>query len=212
MPDKRSIFITAIILLFVPAALAHQPEIVSNEMTVIKDPGISRAFYGELAGRPQTFLIESTRDFDLYLNLLVPKSSNPKGRFSAKVFSLNNEHQTLIGRLDQNAVKWTEFYEPFAGDYYLKGPEFKKHVPAGTYMVFVFNKNDRGKYVLAVGEKEAWGVISTVKSLIILPKLKAQFFNTSVFKLFIVYMGFFYWIGSIIFLGLVLLAIRSIKR
>jgi hypothetical protein len=193
-----------LLLMLATQAIAHFPVIVKGDRLLIKDPEISRAFYDRLAGSPHTYLIESPKNFDLYINLLVPKSSNPNGRYSANVYRLEDNQRLPIGKLDQNAVEWTEFYEPFAGDTYLKGPEFKMQVAAGSYEIEVFSTQNQGKYVLAVGEVEAFGLNkNTLKTLLILPRLKTEFFNVSALSLLRSRMG----IAYVVFLALLILLI-----
>jgi len=189
-------------------APAHQPQIVGKDSIVIKDPEISRAFYDSLIGKPRTYQIESTKEFELYVNILVPRSSNPEGRYSAEVYLIEGSRRKPVGTLKQDSVKWKEFYEPYAGDYYIMGPELKRRVPAGHYEIVVFSGQNRGKYVLAVGEKEEWDLKATVKALVVLPKLKIDFFKTSVLTLLPTLMGLLYLLVLLILIALILAAWR----
>ena len=54
-------------------AQAHQPRIVSDSwLTLIENPEVSQAFYGELKGHEAYYLIDLKQAGDLYLQLLVP--------------------------------------------------------------------------------------------------------------------------------------------
>jgi len=60
------------IFLSATASFAHQPRIVSEEMTQIENPEVSQAFYTELKGEPDYYQIESEEPFKLYVEILVP--------------------------------------------------------------------------------------------------------------------------------------------
>jgi len=165
--------------LLASSALAHQPVIVEKAIIEIEKPEISRAFYDELGGEPRLYRIESEKEFDLYVNLLVPKNSNPDGRYSANVYQINNGQHILLTKVDGDSVEWKEFYEPFGGDSYFMGPEWKRTVPAGKYEIEVFSADNRGKYVLAVGEKEFFGPKEIASVYTDVPRLKSGFFETN---------------------------------
>jgi len=198
---KNILSITIFILLIISTAVfAHQPQIVKGDL-IITNPEVSRAFYDELTGQPRNYTIESPIDFVLYVNLLVP-SSNPNGRYSALI----RKDKQIITKLDADRSKWVKFYEEFAGDYYVKGPEIKMKVPAGRYRITVFGNHNQGKYVLAVGEKEEWPIGETIKALAVLPRLKTDFFKSPALPLLITPMGIFYWIGFILLLVILFIA------
>ena len=128
---KRAFYMTLFMFLIASSSFAHQPVIVGKEAEVISDPEISRAFYDVLAGAPRSYFIVADRPFSLYFNLLVPKNTNPRGRYSARVYQLADGRHMLVADVKSASGKWHEFYEPFGGDTYLNGPEFRRQVPAG---------------------------------------------------------------------------------
>ena len=89
----------------------------------------------------------------------------------------------VIEFLDGENFEWEVWYEEFAGDYYMKGPElgedFKStsKLPAGKYEVKVFNENNQGKYSLAIGEKEEFPAPEIANAIILVPWLKLTFFG-----------------------------------
>ena len=108
--------IFAVILIFVfslKTALAHQPRIVTSSYISVEAPEVSKTYYGELNGFPHLYTIDSPEDFQLYLNLLVPKNSNPGGRYSAIVFLKTGDKRTEVARMDSDSENWKEFYESF---------------------------------------------------------------------------------------------------
>ena len=161
------------------SVLAHQPVIVGKGTVDVRAPEISRAFYDELNGRARSYFISSDKAFDLYLNLLVPKNTNANGRYSARVYRLVDGRRQLLADVKSDSVKWSEFFEPFGGDTYVKGPEYRRNVPAGRYEIEVYSADNRGKYVLAVEEKESFGPKEIAQVYINVPILKATFFGTS---------------------------------
>ena len=160
---KKTILFCILSILIIFPAFAHLPQIINSQKEIksIIDPEVSRAFYATLQGKPHVYHIQSGKDFLLYVSLLVPKSSNPGGRYSARIY----KEDKLLAFLDSKSVTWEEMYEPYAGDYYYSGPEFKKPVKAGNYSIEVFSQDNLGKYVLAVGEKEVFGLnLKTAKA------------------------------------------------
>lgn len=79
--------------------------------------------------------------------------------------------------MDGNKFQWEPFYEEFAGDEYLKGPEREQQVSAGDYTIRVSNINNQGKYSLAIGKIESFPADEILKTFVALPHLKTQFFN-----------------------------------
>lgn len=191
----KKILLFSFVVLFLGTAgtaKAHLPRIIYNNSgdVEVKDVETSQAFYDELGGNHRNYLISSNSDFNLYINLLVPQASNPNGRYSAKVFFVNNGVDEEIAFIDgQTDFKWVSFYEPFGRDYYLKGPEFEKKVSSGQYKIIVFSYENRGKYVLAIGKEEKFSIIETLNVYWQLPLLKLEFFKTSVFEFFLTPFG-----------------------
>lgn len=71
-------YLTILLLVSIILVFAHQPRLAYNEnLTIdnakrIENPEISQAFYGELKGQPDYYKIDSDKDFNLYVNLVVP--------------------------------------------------------------------------------------------------------------------------------------------
>ena len=170
----------------------------------ISNPETAQAFYDELKGKSKDYFIDSKEDFELYLNLLIPKATDLGVRYSADVFLLKD---SLVG-LDQTAEKiatvdgasleWQKLYEPASRDYYLKGPEFSKQVSAGKYKIEIYSlgrsptgeaENNQGKYVLTVGKKQSYDTWSILNIYWQLPLLKATFLKTSVLQFFLTPFG-----------------------
>ncbi|MFZ2072748.1 MAG: DUF2892 domain-containing protein, partial [Minisyncoccia bacterium] len=97
-----------------------------------------------------------------------------------------------IAFLDGAHFEWKRFFEPFGFDTYLKGPEYKAHVEAGKYDIYVWSANNDSKYSLAIGEKESfnWKEMKNIINLI--PEIKKDFFNESPFSFIFSPIGFGY--------------------
>lgn len=193
---KKYLFILVVFFLFsfVSTASAHQPKLIYFKQgdINISNPEVSQAFYDELKGNPRDYFIDSDKDFELYINFLVPAEANRTGRYSANIFSLKDSSanlgqakEELVVFVDGTLTEWQDFYEEFGRDYYLKGPEFSKQVPAGKYKIEVFSSDNQGKYVLVVGKEEVYDIRFLLNVYWQLPLLKITFFKTSVLQFFL---------------------------
>ena len=171
-------FIWALVglFLFLPSlASAHQPRLVQAVTTTVDRPEVSKAYYGQLIGEPQIFVINATSSFNLYVNILVPDISGQKKDVSAVVL----KNGTELALLDAATTDWKTFWEPFGRDSYWQGKEYKARVEAGTYEIRVWSSNNDSKYSLAIGEIEAFDARESVNALKLIPQLKREFFNES---------------------------------
>jgi len=111
----------------------------------------------------------------LYVGILVPDLEGIDKDVSVEI-SREDLHieETPVQEQEEEEVpillngleyEWTRLYEPFAGDWYWEGPEFRGNPPEeelpqgvkvdeGTYTLKVFSPDNEGKYVLVVGERE----------------------------------------------------------
>ncbi len=213
MNSKLKFLLPVIFLGLISAgsASAHNPRIISGEKIIqVKDPEISQAFYGQLDGYYQEFKIISNKPFDLYTNILVPDLPLVKTDMSVEVFRLVPA-TTSLAVLEAGISKWKQFYEPFAGDSYWQGPEFKQSVPAGQYLIRVFNQSYKGKYVLAVGEIESFSLGEIFNTIFLLPRLKQSFFSRSPLTAYFNYTGVFLLAGLLIIALGIFLVWRKIK-
>lgn len=206
-------FIFVLLIVSVSTVCAHQPRLVISSNAsyenpiVIKNPEVSQAFYGELQGQPNYYQIKSDVPFKFYLNLLVPASPGMPGDFiSAEVLDSSGISILFINGTDST---WEPYYEEFGGDNYLKGPEARTDLPAGTYYIKVFNTANQGKYNIAVGEIESFPIDETFAALVTIPLLKEQFFGKPVTTLFFEFLGIIIALGSIMVLFAMLIMSRK---
>ena len=162
--------ILILLIVFYPLSIfAHQPKLINytptfNNPHEVVYPEISKAYYSKLEGEPHYYKIESDGDFLFYTGILSPKVNDTYKWLSLEVL---NENKEVIYSAQGKDFDWNAWYEPYARDWYWKGPEigterneeFKTSfmIDAGTYYIKVFNDDNIGHYSLAVGEAEFFG-------------------------------------------------------
>lgn len=177
---KKLIFLFVAVLTLSGVCSAHQPRLVRKQLSteanpvIVSNPEISQAFYGILSGQEQYYQIHSDTGFLLYVNIVVPDLPGQRTDFIVDIMEGN---AAIYTRLDGRRFPRTGFYEEFAGDQYLRGPERERNVPAGTYTIVVSNADNQGKYSLAIGKKESFTFRESVKTIGRLPALKTVFFD-----------------------------------
>ncbi len=186
---------------FIPTsfASAHQPYLIYGEKQISVDqPEISKAYYGEFNGSPVVFTIKSDKDFKLYAGVLVPTIAGSDEDVMA-VITYNDKQ---IALLNKPAPEWTRMYEPFGGDNYFQGPEWRGNATSGVYTITVSRPGNIGKYVLAVGETESFTFDETLRTIRILPALKSEFFGEPAWTAYFNRIGLFMVLG---FLAIVII-------
>lgn len=208
-----------VLLLSANIVFAHQPRLVDQDLTIVENPEISQAFYGELTGEPAYYQIQAGESFSLYVGILVPDIPNIDKDVSVGVY----KDDEFIALLDGTNHEWVEYYEEFAGDNYFWGPEYKdknieefkiKGIQAepGIYTFEVFSPDNLGKYVFVVGEIEEFPADEIVNTFKILPKLKTDFFEKSVFSIFSSRIGTFLLIPIVLIIGIIFLVVLIKKK
>jgi hypothetical protein len=186
-------------------AEAHQPRLVTTAETVmVRDPGISQAFYAELLGQPALYRVDLAVSSQFYFSLLVPDLPQQRTDFTAVLLAADGNPERTLEVLDGPQHEWQSYFEPFAGDSYLRGPEAELPLAVGSYLVRVSNPDNAGKYVLSVGRKERFGFAGTLQTAQRLPEVK-RFFGKSPWTAFLNVFGAFLLIGVVaVAAGLVL--------
>ena len=85
-----------LVLTLVPTAFAHQPRITNQWTNQVIDPEISKAYYAQLPGEPQKYIIEATGSFNLYVNILVPDIIGQKKDVTAIIFKNGDYTHPII--------------------------------------------------------------------------------------------------------------------
>ncbi len=212
----RSSF-TAILLLCLlvigTTGLAHLPRLITEDRVVeVKNPENSQAFYGQLTGSKDIYEIHADAGFLLYVSLLVPDLPDISTDISARIIQVKSDTTEILSFLEGENHHWENFYEPFAGDRYLEGPEFEKRVPAGLYRIEIFNPSLTGKYVLSVGKQEVFTMSEMLHTIRTLPALKRDFFEKSPLTAYLNLMGLFMLIAAVLLAVPLYFAIRLVFR
>ena len=204
----KKLILILIIILITPIILAHQPRITDSQETIVEEPEISKAYYGNLEGNSHIYIINSDKSFNLYVHILVPNINNIDKDISIKINKDGEEFNYLNG----TNYEWVEFYEEFAGDSYWAGPEFEQQVSPGNYEIIVSSPDNQGKYSLAIGKIESFPFSEIVNTIFILPSLKKDFFNKSPLTAYSNFIGLFLLIIMIIIATIVFFSIRFYKK
>jgi dipeptidase E len=209
MKNFKFLILFFVLLFSANIVFAYRSDITYLKTGEIKvsNPEISQGFFDELKGKPRDYIINSVKDFDLYVNILVPLSTNQEARYNFNILDSNN---SVVFSTNSLTADWQQYYDSFARDYYFKGPEFTKTLPAGKYKIEVSssdNKDNKGKYVLFIGKSEKYTLGFILNSLWQLPLLKILFFKTSILQFFFTYFG----IGFVLILGLIVVFIAFIN-
>jgi len=176
----KKLLILTIFLLSIPIVVAHIPEIVIEdrnytvEPIFVKEPEISYAYYGKLQGSPQIYKIESKTPFHLYVSLLVPYVGQEET--SDVEFHIIKDGKKIAMMHDYQ--NWTKWYEEYGRDWYLQGPTYEADVEAGTYLIEVHSDTNSEDYTIAIGNIERFGPAEIIKTIFVLPVMKALFWNS----------------------------------
>ncbi|MFT5037098.1 MAG: hypothetical protein ACI9VM_000673 [Candidatus Azotimanducaceae bacterium] len=152
--------LVVLFLVFATPVLAHQPLIVnptsSDDLTIIENPEVSWAYYGELTGYPHTFEFRVDDPVQLDVQILEFDTDESSKKYSGIIIRERDNGRGVeeIARLQADSGQWDSFYEPFGGDRYLNGPEFSGEVKPGVYRIEVSTPTNKGKYALSVGKIE----------------------------------------------------------
>lgn len=217
--DSNILALTLIVLSFSLALSveAHAPRYVKTDQPVIIDnPAVSQAFYGELKGRPADYIIHLKEQEELFFQILLPALPDIKKDKSASI-----EYAEQLGlkaenflKLDPTGKDWENFYEEYAGDSYLAGPQAEKIGLPGYYFIKVGSPDNTGKYVLVVGEKEEFSPKEIAKALATVPWLKVEFFNKKIWQSFEGRLGKYLGISlaALLILGFMFRTFRKVYR
>ena len=212
--NKIRIVIVIIFLILVGfplKILAHQPRLVEIEKINVTEPEISKAYYGNLSGKPHIYTISTSSPIDLYVNILVPFIEGPEKNVTVKIFKGEQPMEIL----NPKTSDWKKFFEPFGQSMYWKGPEFKVRADAGNYKIHVQSTEKSMRYVLATGEIEAFDGTESLRAILLIPELKKNFFEESPFSFILSPLGWGYILLLqilVILIGFVISKILNIIR
>jgi hypothetical protein len=221
---------TLLLLMTTTAVLAHKPIFVdplSNTTRAnaikISDPEISWAVYAQLSQADEVnyYRFEGKRGLRVQIEMSVPRIESARDfGFDVALIGkgLTDEvhvpvaletGEGVIVVADEGQDDARVFDEPFTQTAYWQSQALSAELPAdGTYTIAVYDPHGRtGKYVLAIGEREDFGVgdIANMPSIVLRVH---EFFGDDVRRAFIVPLG----IGLLVSVLVLVSTIRIIRR
>ena len=184
----KQLIITFLFIFSFTQSYAHKPVLNENSTYPadapyeIEEPEISKAIYSTLTGDPHYYRIQSDVDFDFYAGILAAKigECDLERKFSFEV--LDSEFHN-IDVADGENFKWTPWYEEYGKQWYWNGPEIGKNFlsdriyKAGTYYIKVFNSNNTGQYIMAVGDIEKFSFTDIIGLIFSLGDIEDEFWD-----------------------------------
>ena len=182
-PGRFAILLLSALALLVLLALlpgpafAHKPVLEDRDASFaspinVPDPSVSWAFYGFLDTKDNVdyYYLDITEPLNLYTNILVPvedvyQSFRPSYAIIGPGLNASDPGPFTVPvgsgslAIDMPA-DCPQFYEPFGGINYWQSPaNYTMLRQPGRYYLAVFDREGlRGDYVLAVGERESFGL------------------------------------------------------
>jgi len=206
---KKLTLLAITFLVLVPnICFAHQPRVTSQTETLVTDPEISKAYYGEIETDPHFYNINSKVPFNLYVNILAP---DIEGQSTNLVATITKDGEQ-IALLDGTDFAWESFWEEYGKNAYLKGPEFKLSAKEGDYQIKVESQSPNTKYSLAIGEAEVFGAKEIINAMYLVPQIKKDFFGESPANFILSPFGFSYVIVMFILAFIFGFIYRSIAK
>jgi len=207
---KYLIFLTFVFFIIPITIFAHQPNYIGNEVEIINtEPDISKAYYGELTGLEAVYQIYVTSALKLYVQILSPKIEGSEKDF---LVLITDDKENIVANLSTSTEGWQSWYEEYGGDWYWRGPSFSEVVPAGTYNIIISNRNNIGKYSLAIGETESFPISKFINTIQQLYSVKTKFFNEPWYGIFYGVIGRYLLFSSIILIIIVCFFIYYAKQ
>jgi len=180
-----------LVAFFSLSSYAHQPRLnvegnfsmTINDPYILEDPEISKAIYSTLSGNEHFYKITSDVDFNMYVGITVAKQDGCPDYFMKYSFNILDESFNILHSFDGESFEWWSWYESYGKKWYWVGPEYGANFKStnvfkkGTYYIKVFNTDNIGNYVLAVGDIEKFNALVIGKMMLILPKINKKFWN-----------------------------------
>jgi len=191
----KKYFVLILYLLSFPIitdAFSHQPRIVIKEPSsevnpiLIREPEVSKAYYGQIEKSAEYYKIYSDREFTLYASLEIPEIPEQSKNI---VLELKDQSGLQLAYLAGQQHHWRQFHEDFGNADYLSGPSIQMILPSGDYTITV-NGEENTKYVLVTGQKEEFPPEEFLKSLFLVPQINQEFFAMNIFQSIINIFGF----------------------
>ena len=214
---KRSLLtiIIALSFLLLPQRIFAQTSYIVDpgEITVIKNPQQSQAYYSQLQNDPGIYYINSDREFELFISILVPDTKDTQKNFRVRVGYLPHDHDVgqNIVKLDPYSHDWTKKFNEITGDWFWQGPQFSHLASPGEYTIEVSNYTNSGKYVLVVGEDPPALSDDIKQSFMVLPQLKTWFFEKPIYQVIFSSLGLILLFPLLVIIAVTIIVVKSIK-
>ena len=183
-----------------------------NSSLLIPEPWVSKAYYGELNGKPDyyRFALQGNRT-QIYFGIAAPYVPGSSTDIRVEVYDYKDHSVTQVILLDGSSFKWKPSYEPLAGEWYLLGPEVRENLTNVTYYIKVSSPSNHTKYALLIGEEGSFPSQETLNAYMLLPTIKQQFFSRHVYFSFFQILGIILAMGSIFAGSLIILGTERLR-
>lgn len=151
--------------------LAYNPIIAEPSqayeiITIEEDPYVQREYLGNLSDFPDMY--ELTSDVSFTLQVKVRQRNSGETPFGLIIVKQNKDDGgvTEIVRLNQPLSEWSEVRDSTLGMTFLEGTTLSREVDPGTYRIEVSSPDNRGDYMLIVGDESVRsGFFSTLSDV-----------------------------------------------
>ena len=118
------------------------------------DPYVQREYLGDLADFPDMY--ELTTDVSVTLKVRLRQRDSDEAVPFGLIMVRQNEDDggvSEVARINQPVSEWVAVSEPMLGMSFLEGSTIEKEVSPGTYRVEVSTPDNKGDYMLIVGDE-----------------------------------------------------------
>ncbi|MEK7462436.1 MAG: hypothetical protein AAB618_02580 [Patescibacteria group bacterium] len=155
----RYLLLTLVLLTSVSFAYAYNP--IPAEPTeayslieIEGDPYVERSYLGDLEDAPDMYELKT--DVAITLKMQVMQRSNKKAQPFGLIIVRQNDIDggvAEIVRQNEPLEKWTKERSQMLGMRFLTAPVLEKEITPGTYHIEVSTPDNKGSYMLLVGEE-----------------------------------------------------------
>ena len=155
---KKIIPVFLLLVLAVPAQaynpITAEPAEAYEVIPIEGDPYVQREYLGDLADFPDMY--ELTSDVSFTLKIRVRQRTGDEAVPFGLMLVRQNEDDggvSEVARINQPVSEWTKVSEPMLGMSFLEGSLIEKEVSPGTYRVEVSTPDNKGDYMLILGDE-----------------------------------------------------------
>ena len=158
-----------VFLLTASTALAYNPLVIQppqpyDILPIEGDPYVEHQFLGTLEDYPEMF--ELTTDVSIDLKIKVRQKNSSDAVPFGLIMVRKNEKDggvSEVARLNQPISEWKKISDAVLGMSFLESDSIEKNVSPGTYRIEVSTPDNKGAYMLMVGEEPQYsGFFKTI--------------------------------------------------